>query len=84
MASGAWAEEHSLDLPRVERSRCGWCDHDVGAALDSPVLRAEPARLGKLVTLLRREGADAVRRGGPWGLQLEDRSLLMAAYAHEA
>ncbi|MGW2370167.1 transposase [Streptomyces sp. NPDC001667] len=35
---------------------------------------------GKLVTLLRREGADAVRKGRPWGLPLEDRALLVAAY----
>jgi hypothetical protein len=33
-----------------------------------------------LVTLLRREGADAVRRGRPWSLPLEDRVLLVAAY----
>ncbi|WP_037903150.1 IS5/IS1182 family transposase, partial [Streptomyces sp. NRRL S-350] len=35
---------------------------------------------GKLVTVLRREGADAVRRGRPWSLPLEDRALLVAAY----
>ncbi|MDU0299062.1 transposase [Streptomyces sp. PAL114] len=35
---------------------------------------------GKLVTMLRREGADAVRKGRPWGLPLEDRALLVAAY----
>jgi hypothetical protein len=35
---------------------------------------------GKLVTALRREGADKVRRGRPWGLSLEDRTLLVAAY----
>ncbi|MCI0383651.1 transposase [Streptomyces sp. CNQ085] len=34
----------------------------------------------KLVTALRREGADAVRRGRPWSLPLEDRVLLVAAY----
>jgi hypothetical protein len=33
-----------------------------------------------LVTELRREGADAVRRGRPWSLYLEDRVLLVAAY----
>lgn len=36
---------------------------------------------GKLVTALRREGADAVRRGRPWSLPLEDRVLLVAARA---
>ncbi|MFI7097080.1 transposase [Streptomyces lydicus] len=35
---------------------------------------------GKLVTALRREGADTVRRGRPWSLPLEDRVLLVAAY----
>ncbi|MFJ6186175.1 transposase family protein [Streptomyces sp. NPDC092295] len=34
----------------------------------------------KLVTALRREGADAVRKGRPWSLPLEDRALLVAAY----
>lgn len=49
--------------------------------MDRPVHRAEPALLrGKLVTALRREGADAVRRGRPWSLLLEDRVLLVAAY----
>jgi hypothetical protein len=33
-----------------------------------------------LVTALRREGADEVRRGRPWGLPLEDRVLLVTAY----
>jgi hypothetical protein len=32
------------------------------------------------VTALRREGADPVSRGRPWGLPLEDRFLLVAAY----
>jgi hypothetical protein len=36
--------------------------------------------LGKLVTALRREGADAARRGRPWGLSLENRVLLVMAY----
>ncbi|MET9253862.1 transposase family protein [Streptomyces sp. NPDC003717] len=35
---------------------------------------------GKLVTVLRREGADTVGRGRPWSLPLEDRTLLVAAY----
>lgn len=34
----------------------------------------------KLVSALRREGADAARRGRPWSLPLEDRVLLVAAY----
>lgn len=32
------------------------------------------------MTVLRRQGADAVRRGRPWSLSLEDRTLLVAAY----
>ncbi|MGQ4434420.1 transposase [Streptomyces sp. SAS_260] len=39
-----------------------------------------PRCFGKLVTALSREGADAVRRGRPWSLPLEDRVLLVAAY----
>ncbi|MGP4014238.1 transposase [Streptomyces sp. 4N124] len=34
----------------------------------------------KLVSALRREGADAARRGRPWSLPLEDRVLLVTAY----
>lgn len=34
-----------------------------------------PRAFGKLVTVLRREGADAVRKGRPWSLPLEDRAL---------
>jgi hypothetical protein len=34
----------------------------------------------KLVSALRREGADAGRRGRPWSLPLEDRVLLVTAY----
>ncbi|WP_086670371.1 transposase [Streptomyces albovinaceus] len=39
-----------------------------------------PSVFGKLVTALRREGADPVRKGRPWSLPLEDRVLLVAAY----
>ncbi|WP_438699367.1 transposase [Streptomyces antarcticus] len=39
-----------------------------------------PRQFGKLVTVLRRQGADAVRKGRPWSLPLEDRALLVAAY----
>ncbi|MGW5986852.1 hypothetical protein ACWFRT_15735 [Streptomyces anulatus] len=35
---------------------------------------------GKLVTVPRREGADAVGKGRPCGLSPEDRTLLVAAY----
>lgn len=33
-----------------------------------------------LVTALRREAADQMRKGRPWSLPLEDRDLLVAAY----
>ncbi|GAA2700408.1 hypothetical protein GCM10010412_097610 [Nonomuraea recticatena] len=34
----------------------------------------------KLITALRREGADPIRKGRPWSLPLEDRVLLVTAY----
>ncbi|MCT9010644.1 transposase [Streptomyces rhizosphaerihabitans] len=39
-----------------------------------------PRQFGQLVTALRREGADPVRKDRPWSLTLEDRVLLVAAY----
>ncbi|MFE2528024.1 transposase [Streptomyces sp. NPDC059382] len=45
----------------------------------APFTGLSPRCFGKLVTLLRREGADAVRKGQPWSLPLEDRALLVAA-----
>ncbi|MFI1184662.1 transposase [Streptomyces sp. NPDC020799] len=45
-----------------------------------PFTGLSPRCFGKLVTALRREGVDAVRKGRPWGLPLEDRVLLVAAY----
>ncbi|WP_328492078.1 transposase [Streptomyces sp. NBC_00414] len=46
----------------------------------APFTGLVPRQFKKLVTVLRREGADAVRRGWPWSLALEDRALLVAAY----
>lgn len=46
----------------------------------APFTGLSPRLFGRLVTALRCEGADAVRRGRPWGLPLEDRVLLVAAY----
>ncbi|MGW2964440.1 transposase [Streptomyces sp. NPDC001220] len=46
----------------------------------APFTGLSPRKFGKLLTALRREGADAVRRGRPWSLPLEDRVLLVAAY----
>ncbi|WP_329212559.1 transposase [Streptomyces sp. NBC_01708] len=46
----------------------------------APFTGLSPRCFGKLVTSLRRAGADEVRRGRPWSLPLEDRILLVAAY----
>lgn len=46
----------------------------------APFTGLSPRCLGKLVTTLRRDGADAVHRGLPWSLSLEDRVLLVTAY----
>lgn len=46
----------------------------------APFAGLSPRLFGKLVTVLRREGADGARKGRPWSLPLEDRVLLVAAY----
>ncbi|MCL6289186.1 transposase [Streptomyces sp. ID03-2B] len=46
----------------------------------APFTGLSPRQFGKVVTVLRREGADAARRGRPWSFPLEDRALLVAAY----
>ncbi|WP_329077959.1 transposase [Streptomyces niveus] len=46
----------------------------------APFSGLSPRQFGKLVTVLRRAGADAVRRGRQWSLPLEERTLLVAAY----
>ncbi|WP_093872117.1 transposase [Streptomyces sp. TLI_105] len=46
----------------------------------APFTGLSPRRFDKLVTALRSEGADEVRRGRPWGLPLEDRVLLVTTY----
>jgi hypothetical protein len=46
----------------------------------APFAGLSPRSFGKLLTSLRREGADAPRPGRPWLLPLEDRVLLGAAY----
>jgi hypothetical protein len=46
----------------------------------TPFTGLSPRCFGRLVTALRREGAEAVRRGRPWGLTLENRVLLVTAY----
>ncbi|UXX91157.1 transposase [Streptomyces sp. AD2-2] len=45
-----------------------------------PFTGLSPRCFDKPEPALRREGADTVRRGRPWGLPLEDRVLLVAAY----
>ncbi|KUO09977.1 transposase [Streptomyces sp. DSM 15324] len=39
----------------------------------APFTGLSPRPFGKLVSMVRREGTDAVRKGRPWGLPLEDR-----------
>lgn len=56
------------------------CDHGVGASWIAPFTGLSPRQFGKLVTVLRRQGADAVRKGRPWSLQLGNRTLLVVAY----
>ncbi|MGW1145837.1 transposase family protein [Streptomyces sp. NPDC002454] len=46
----------------------------------TPFTGLRPRAFAKLVAVLRREGADSVRKGRPWSLPLEDRALLVAAY----
>ncbi|MGW3413582.1 transposase [Streptomyces sp. NPDC000888] len=46
----------------------------------APFTGLSPRAFGKLVTALRREGADSPGRGRPWKLSLEDRVLLVATY----
>ncbi|GGX32999.1 transposase [Streptomyces noursei] len=46
----------------------------------APFAGLSPRQFGKLITALRREGADPVRKGRPWSLPLEDRVSLVAAY----
>ncbi len=46
----------------------------------APFTGLSPHCFGTLLAQLRREGADAVRRGRPWSLPLEDRVLLVTAY----
>ncbi|MEV8562890.1 transposase [Streptomyces sp. NPDC051917] len=46
----------------------------------APFTGVSPRCFTKLVTALRRQGVDEVRRGRPWSLSLEDRVLLVAAY----
>ncbi|MFF9119125.1 transposase [Streptomyces massasporeus] len=46
----------------------------------APFSGLSPRQFGKLITELRRDGVDPVRKGQPWSLPLEDRVLLVAAY----
>ncbi len=45
-----------------------------------PFTGLSPRCFRKLVTALRREGGDGVRRGRPWSPPLEDRVLLVTTY----
>ncbi|MGA4980435.1 helix-turn-helix domain-containing protein, partial [Streptomyces cinereoruber] len=46
----------------------------------APFAGLSARQFGKLITALRREGADPVRKGRSWSLPLEDRVLLVATY----
>ncbi|WP_189554982.1 transposase [Streptomyces lavendofoliae] len=46
----------------------------------APFAGLSPRCFGKLLNMLRRDGADVVHRGRPWSLPLEDRVLLVTAY----
>lgn len=46
----------------------------------APFSGLSPRAFGKLVTVLRRAGVNSVRKGRPWSLPLEDRTLLVTAY----
>ncbi len=46
----------------------------------APFTGLSPRCFGTLVAQLRHEGADAVRKGRPWSLPLEDRVLLVTAW----
>jgi hypothetical protein len=46
----------------------------------APFTGLSPRQFTKLITALRREGTDLVRRGRPLSLPLQDRVLLVAAY----
>lgn len=46
----------------------------------APFTGLSPRCFGRLLTALRRTGADVVHRGRPWSLRLEDRVLLVTAY----
>ncbi|MER5532566.1 transposase [Streptomyces mirabilis] len=46
----------------------------------APFTGLSPRQFGKLVTAMRSQGTDQVRKGRPWSLTLEDRILLVAAY----
>ncbi|MET8182840.1 transposase [Streptomyces sp. NPDC005336] len=46
----------------------------------APFTGLSPRQFGKLVTAMRSERTDQVRKGRPWSLTLADRVLLIAAY----
>ncbi|AJF70401.1 transposase (plasmid) [Streptomyces vietnamensis] len=46
----------------------------------SPFSGLSPRAFGKLVTVLCHAGADTPRKGRPWSLSLEDRTLLVTVY----
>lgn len=66
---------------------CNWNDHLVAGVITASepswiglFTGLSPRCFGKLVTAVRRETRVEAQRGRPWGLSLEDRILLVAAY----
>lgn len=57
-----------------------WCDPGAEAYLDSPFHRVASAAIREDRAGFAASGADAVHRGRPWSLSLEDRTPLVAAY----
>lgn len=46
----------------------------------APFAGVAPGQFNRVVRALRRKGADVARRGWPWGIPLENRAILVAAY----
>ncbi|RPK55709.1 hypothetical protein EES42_41815 [Streptomyces sp. ADI95-17] len=64
-------------LIKMGRSHHGWCEQGGGVVW---ITGLSPHDFRELMTVLHREGADAVRPGRPWSLPLKDRVLLVTAY----
>jgi hypothetical protein len=75
----------AVGMPRHEAGLSD--DHGVASVITAsepswitPFAGLSPRCFGKLLSALRRDGADVIHRGRPWSLPLEDRVLLVTAY----